>query len=207
MYGEYSFIYSVMARQVDENKIQAIKQATIETVVLEGISGASVSRIAERAGVSNGYLYRFYKGKRELLEALLEERLKMIHVLLREQIVVHSSVENMIKVFVKAIYKVAMESPLTVSFSYRLLTDFSFELSKDLKNQIIKTCSEILEIGHRTGEINTSINNEKFYAIVVGGMLNYINIRLRNIFGASTFTDDDIESSIQLLLKTLTPTP
>ncbi len=196
-----------MARRVDENKIQAIKQATIETVVLEGVSGASVSRIAERAGVSNGYLYRFYKGKRELLEALLEERLEMIHVMLQEQIAVQSSVKDIVAIFVKAIYKVAMESPLTISFSHRLLTDFSFELSKNLKNQIVKMCAEILEIGHRTGEIGKTIDNEKLYAIIVGGLLNGINIRLRNIFGKNTFTKDDIVFSTELLLKTLTPTP
>ena len=51
-----------MARIIDDGKIQRIREATIALVVQNGYGGASISSIARRAGVAEGYLYRFYKG-------------------------------------------------------------------------------------------------------------------------------------------------
>lgn len=69
--NEYSFI---MAKQIDITKIEAIKTATIKIVVTHGIAGASISLIAKEAGVSDGYLYRHYSGKRELIADLFTQR-------------------------------------------------------------------------------------------------------------------------------------
>lgn len=192
-----------MARKTDKNKLKAIKKATIEVVVLEGISSASVSKIANKANVSVGYLYRFYKGKRELLEALFEERFQMINRLLQEQLKTQSTVKGMMIVFINAIYEVAKKEPQTISFTHRLLSDFSFELSDQIKEDITEICSKVLQIGKKTGEIDASINDETLYAIIVGGVLNFINIRLRNIFEEREFDQENIDNTIALLLKTL----
>lgn len=194
-----------MARQIDKNKLKAIKKATIEVVVSEGISGASISKIAEKADVSVGYLYRFYKGKRELLEILFEERFKMIHSLLQEQVNTQNTVKDIITVFVNTVYDVAKKEPQTISFSYKLLSDFSFELSKEFKNNVAYTCSEVIKIGNRTGEIDEKINKETLYAVIVGGMFNLINIRQREIFEKENFSNEDSQNTVQLLLKTLAP--
>ena len=47
-----------------------IEQAAIALFISEGIDAATTRRIAELAGVSEGALYRHYKGKDELAEAL-----------------------------------------------------------------------------------------------------------------------------------------
>ena len=47
-----------------------IERAAIELFISEGIDAATTRQIAERAGVSEGALYRHYKGKEELAEAL-----------------------------------------------------------------------------------------------------------------------------------------
>ncbi len=194
-----------MARKIDENKINAIKKATIETVVLEGISGASVSKIAEKAGVSVGYLYRFYKGKRELLEALFEERFELIHSLLLQEIEKQTTVKDIVSSFVQRLYKTAEEEPQSISFTHKLLSDFSFELSIDFKKNVEKICDEVLKKGKVTKEIDSRINGEILYSIIVGGVLNFINIRFRNIFGENSFVKQDIDSTVQLVLKTLAP--
>lgn len=194
-----------MARQIDENKLKAIKKATIEIVVLEGISGASVSKIAEKANVSVGYLYRFYKGKRELLEALFEERFQIIHNLLLQQIQKQTTVKDIVAVFVERIYNIAKKEPQAISFTHKLLSDFSFDLPKEFKENVGKICTEVIELGKKTGEIDSKINNEVLYAVIVGGVLNFVNIRLRRIFEEEYFTEEDTATTVHLLLKTLAP--
>lgn len=192
-----------MARQVDENKILEIKKATIEVVVIEGVSGASVSKIAEKANVSVGYLYRFYKGKRELLEILFEERFQLIHSLLLQQIKKQNSVKDILSVFIERIYNIAQKEPQNISFAHKLLSDFSFDLPKAFKQNVSKICNEVIKIGKRTGEIDPQITNEILYAVIVGGTFNFINIRLRDIFDAESFKQKDVKNTVQLLLKTL----
>lgn len=194
-----------MARQVDESKMKAIKKATVETVVLEGVSGACISKIAEKANVSVGYLYRYYKGKRELLEALFEERFEMINSLLNKEVNTQKTVRDVVFVFVVAIYEVAKKEPQTISFTHKLLSDFSFELPKEFKKEVSNICSKVIELGKKTGEIDPLITEELLYAIIVGGTLNFINIRLREIFNRKKFSKEDIENTTQLLLKTLAP--
>ncbi|MDF1681622.1 TetR/AcrR family transcriptional regulator [Ponticaulis sp.] len=58
-----------------------IERAAIELFISEGIDAATTRQIAERAGVSEGALYRHYKGKEELAEALfmqLHDRLSRL---------------------------------------------------------------------------------------------------------------------------------
>ncbi|MAP93680.1 MAG: TetR family transcriptional regulator, partial [Ponticaulis sp.] len=50
-----------------------IERAAVELFIAEGIDAATTRQIAERAGVSEGALYRHYKGKEELAETLFME--------------------------------------------------------------------------------------------------------------------------------------
>ncbi len=192
-----------MARQIDEGKLEAIKQATVEIVVSEGIAGASISKIAQRANVSAGYLYSFYKGKRELLETLFEERLQVIHDLLLHEIEHHKTVKGIVSVFVETIYDIANKEPQMISFISKLLSDFSFDLPKKFKESVTKICKKVIEIGTETREINPKINDEVLYMVIVGGILNFVNIRLRNIFEKKSFQQEDTDHTVELLLKTL----
>jgi len=54
-----------MPRLVDETKMHRIKDAAIELIVKNGYGGASISSIAKKAGVAEGYLYRYYNGKQD----------------------------------------------------------------------------------------------------------------------------------------------
>ena len=59
-----------MARPVSGNKQQDIRNATIAEVAAVGSTGVSVNKIANRAGVSVGTIYRFYETKDDLLFAV-----------------------------------------------------------------------------------------------------------------------------------------
>jgi len=66
-----------MPRIIDETKMLRIKEAAIELVVKNGYGGASISAIRKKAGVAEGYLYRHYNGKQDLILDLLYSQMKV----------------------------------------------------------------------------------------------------------------------------------
>ena len=67
-----------MAKKMDMTKLDRIREASVEIISEHGILNSSVASIAERAGVSVGYLYRHYPGKVDLINDLLEHALTTI---------------------------------------------------------------------------------------------------------------------------------
>lgn len=59
-----------MARPASGNKEQDIRVATVAEVAAVGSTSVSVNKIAKRAGVSVGTIYRFYETKDDLLFAV-----------------------------------------------------------------------------------------------------------------------------------------
>jgi AcrR family transcriptional regulator len=62
--------------------VQAISEATIQVLLKEGAK--SLTRVAERAGVSVGTLYQYYPNKRSLLYAVLEQHLQQVSRIVSE---------------------------------------------------------------------------------------------------------------------------
>ena len=71
-------VYYRIMRHKDENKNQAIFDATIELINEIGFSDISMSKIAKRAGLSSATIYVYYASKEDLLVKLyvnVKERL------------------------------------------------------------------------------------------------------------------------------------
>lgn len=62
-----------MARFKDEKKRVAIRNAVVAEVLHSGLAGASVARIAKRAGVSAGTIYLYFPNKEVLLQQIYLE--------------------------------------------------------------------------------------------------------------------------------------
>ena len=77
--NEYSFI---IMRIKDINKLERVKQETLKIVVKKGYHGATISQIAKKAKVSDGYLYRHYANKSELVQTLFIENMNLYHSLI-----------------------------------------------------------------------------------------------------------------------------
>ncbi len=57
----------------DDDKQQAIADATFALVAQVGLSGLTMAGIARQAGIATGTLYVYYKSKEDLLNALYEQ--------------------------------------------------------------------------------------------------------------------------------------
>lgn len=60
-------------REASEERRQRVLEAARRCFGEQGFAGATVSEIARRADVSNGFLYTFFRSKEHLFEVVLEE--------------------------------------------------------------------------------------------------------------------------------------
>lgn len=192
-----------MARPINESKLLAIKKATRDIVLEQGIGGASISKIAKRAKASEGYLYRHYESKRMLIESLFSESTQVVAEMLSEHISNKHTIKEIINDYARHIYDVAENELRVVLFQHKLLSDFSFKVPPKGSRKIKELCEELLEIGSKTGEINPNISPEQFYMISIGSILGSINIRARGFFNTGAFTDKEINQIVELILKAL----
>jgi TetR/AcrR family transcriptional repressor of multidrug resistance operon len=68
------FIYNTFIMRVkDDNKIQAIRQMTMEMIVKQGFDGLSMQKLAKAANVSPATIYLYFKNREDLLNQLYND--------------------------------------------------------------------------------------------------------------------------------------
>lgn len=191
-----------MARIIDETKIERIKAATLEMVVLKGYGGASISEIAHRAGVAEGYLYRHYKGKVELVNDLLfsnlNELIQKLESLLEDQQTFFQIIEQL----TRTLFEIANNQPERIKFLYVLMHDYNFKIQDEQREKIISLCSQVKEIGQKSGYIS-NVDEEEIYLLGVAYPIQFINLRLKSFFNQSNLGEDEIKKVLKIQLNLL----
>ncbi len=180
-----------MARIIDEGKIQRIREATIALVVENGYGGASISSIAHRAGVAEGYLYRFYMGKQDLVTELLYAKVAQIIEKLEFLLNSCSSIQEVISQLIDELFKMASDTPEEIKFIHVLMHDYNFQVSDEQRQHIKSLCERVIRIGIMNGEVSNNISPEEAYGIVVIYPIEFINLRMKGFFGNTTWTTED----------------
>ncbi|MFN7055016.1 TetR/AcrR family transcriptional regulator [Hyphomonas sp.] len=93
-----------------------IERAALKLFIHEGVDAATTRGIAEKAGVSEGALYRHYKGKDELALALFMETHNRLSEMLAEALSGPGSLEEKVHAAVEAYCQLADEDFLLFSF-------------------------------------------------------------------------------------------
>ncbi|HEY3389139.1 MAG TPA: TetR/AcrR family transcriptional regulator, partial [Prolixibacteraceae bacterium] len=133
-----------MARIIDDGKIQRIREATIELVVQNGYGGAAISSIARRAGVAEGYLYRFYKSKQELVTELLYTKIAQIIEKLEFLLNSGLSIKEVIRQLIGELFEMATISPEEIKFIHVLMHDYNFQVSDEQRLHIKNLCEKVI---------------------------------------------------------------
>ena len=180
-----------MARVIDEGKIERIREATIEFVVQNGYGGAAISSIARRAGVAEGYLYRFHRSKHELVTELLYSKVAQIIEKLEILLNTCPGMKEVIFGLIGEFFKMATETPEQIKFMHVLMHDYNFQISDDQRQQIKNLCEKVVQTGIANGEINKTITAEEAYGLVVIYPLEIINLRMKGFFGNHNWTTED----------------
>jgi AcrR family transcriptional regulator len=194
--NEYSL--KIMARLIDESKIERIKDVTLEMVVLKGYGGASISEIAHRAGVAEGYLYRHYKGKVELVNDLLFSNLNHLIQKLENLLDNHHSVADIFEKLTGTLFEMANLSPDRIKFLYVLMHDYNFKIQEEQREKIITLCRRVMDIGQRSGELTMDVDEEEIYCLGVAFPIQFINLHLKNFFNKDGLGNDVIKKVLKI---------
>jgi len=192
-----------MPRLVDETKLFRIKRATIQLVVENGYGGASISAIAKRAEVAEGYLYRYYNSKQDLIKDLLFTHLKVLIEKLEHLIETCDNVSEIIENLFKRFFSIAKENPEHIKFIHVLMHDYNFQIEERQRKKIKNLCSMVLQKGKENKEIEPSKTEEEIYLITVIYPLEFINMRMKNFFNKNSCTKTDISRLTNFCINTL----
>lgn len=190
-----------MARIIDETKIARIKAATLEMVVLKGYGGASISEIAHKAEVAEGYLYRHYKSKADLVNDLLFHNLNELIEKLENLLDNHHTILQIFERLTHVLFEMANQEPERIKFLYVLMHDYNFKIQEEQREKIISLCSQVKELGRKSGEICTNIDEEEIYLMGVVYPIQLINLHLKNFFNNSNLGEAEIKKITKVQLN------
>jgi AcrR family transcriptional regulator len=182
-----------MARVTDTNKIELIKEAAAEMIVTTGFTGASISLIAKKAGVSEGYLYRHYSSKNDLVNDLFAIRVSLTNEKLQNLLETKDTVREVVEGYVQHIFNSYSENPIQVKFLFMLIHDFTFTIPASIVESMIAVCAQLKEKGVGEGAFSESVTEEDIYISIVNLPMQFINSRLRGYFGKTTIQADEIK--------------
>ncbi len=172
-----------MARITDPAKLENIKKATISMIVEKGYGGASISAIAAKAGVADGYLYRHYQSKTELVRDLFNESMALFFNYLQEELEHYTSFADFVTHYHLGLVDIINKNIDSAKFFIQLINDFTFEIDEDTKQLVLDLCHRILEKGKRNNEIAASCSLIDIYTIFIIIPLQIFSLYLKGFFG------------------------
>ena len=184
----YSYICRLknnkMARKIDGDKIVRIKEATMKTIVENGIEATTIAMIAKNAGVSRGYLYRTYKGKQDLINELYYDKVNSLYKELEFLLALNqTSVRPLIESFIQNRVNYFLNEPIASKFFYQLLHNENFSASDEIKYKSTALMEQIKNIGVESGEISASTTVYQLHYHLLIYAVDFINFTRKNMFG------------------------
>jgi TetR/AcrR family transcriptional regulator, repressor of fatR-cypB operon len=192
-----------MARLIDETKIERIRNTTVEMVVNKGFGGASISEIAKKAGVAEGYLYRYYKGKAELVDDLLFINLNELINKMEEFLDDLHSIKDIFEQLIRVLFEIANKNPERVKFLFVLMHDYNFSLQSDQRNRIMDLCKRLKEKGLITKEINKTIDEEEIFLLGFTYPIEFINLRFKSLFNRTALGEKEIQRVLKVCINAI----
>jgi AcrR family transcriptional regulator len=192
-----------MARIIDESKLARIHAATMKLVVENGYGGASTASIAKKAGVAEGYLYRFYSSKQELVTTLLYGKINKLVTELKEYIVQYPEIKKVIELLINKIFQLAETEPDEIRFIHVLMHDYNFQSSAEQREEIRVLCQKVIEIGVESNVLNKDLSPEEVYVMVILYPIEFINLRIKGFFGGHGWSDPEKEKVVNFCLNSL----
>jgi len=169
---------SLMQERMEQNRL-AILQSARELIAQGGFKEASIQAIADRAGVSSGLVYRYFKNKSQILIEVLSEAIRFEINIINQIGTLDLSARQKLKQSITTFVKRAMNSP---QLAYSLMfepAEPEIEHERFRSKQLIKqSIKEILAEGKVNGEFVFEDLNTAALGIV--GAMTYIVIEPLN---------------------------
>ncbi len=187
-------------RNRDEQKQEAVIEATIKVVNQVGFSSASISKIAKEAAVSQGTIYIYYENKEDLVVSVYYNVKQRITGLLNTNITKDKSVEANLKTLWYNIINSGNTMPDLFSYSDQFSNSPFYDLiDKNIIFEYAKPIITALEEGKATGVIK-DLSFELFIAFFFTPAHYLSN---RKICVGFELNEKNIEESYQLAWSTI----
>lgn len=126
------------------DKREAALQATLELITEQGFHAAPMSQIAERARISVGTIYIYFKNKEELINALyIEIKKKLTQKIVGRQ-GISGSVKDRFKQYLKGFMRYSFEHPAEILFTEQY--ENSPLITKETRHEIAKIVTPLREL-------------------------------------------------------------
>lgn len=138
----------------DTDKGRRILDAAISVFAEKGFFNATVSEVARRAGVADGTIYLYFKGKDDLLIRLFEEIMARINERLRAAIASAPTAPEKLKAIVRAQAELVEAEPAfaeVICVELRQSSKFMKEYENPGFKAYLKLIAEVIEEGQHSG--------------------------------------------------------
>jgi AcrR family transcriptional regulator len=142
---------------IEEARRRQIIEATIAGVAEEGYAGASLAKVAARAGISKSVVVYYFGGKDELLETTLVQIFGELREFLRPRMDAETTARGQLRAYIESEFAfLEQHRPRLLTISYVLMNHRDrrgkFYLREDAEATYLDFARKLLEKGQRTGE-------------------------------------------------------
>lgn len=180
-----------MARQINYEKLNAVKRSAMALAAEEGPQKATISAIAKRAGVSVGYLYTHFDSKDALMDQLIQELYDEIYEDLKAISDTLGTTQEKMKTFIKSFMNVAYVDKIKAKFLISLAHDPRFikEFIMEDPHGVFEIAEQVLNAGKRQGVIRKNLTAEELLLV----MLNLPISSMYYCFVAEQFSINEVD--------------
>ena len=183
---------------IDE-KLNSIRNATIQSISRNGLSNSSVSGIAKIAGVSDGYLYRHYTGKDDLVRDVLNVTFTVANELMEQLLESCNTMDSYLDIFIDKMMMMAKEETDRFKFLILIQNDFSYSIDPGLVTKMKNLCLSILDKCTESKVYRKDLSIEDIYLAFIVIPQQYIKLNLKDDF-CITMCGDVMSSKIKKMI-------
>lgn len=190
-------------RPVNISKLDGVKFAAIKTIARVGYAGATVALIAKEAGVSDGYLYRHYANKSDLVKSLFIENMNIFHNHIFGLLETEDKIEKILEGSFRFMMETFIHVPEMIAFIFLMDHDHNFNNPKEVGENFKKIGKELMLLGHKTGEINKQRGVEDIIMITFGLPIKLVELRRKKVVTERPLDENDIQNLVNICLNAL----
>ncbi len=194
-----------MARITDPNKLNRIKECTMDLLVRNGYSGITIAAIAHEAQVSAGYLYRHFKGKDDLISYLVLENFDYLQTRVNLLLDQSDDVATVVRYYLGALFDIANTTPTKARFISVLFRDPHFRKEARGKNILkIPEIAERIHIkGQATKEFDPQVSVSEIMLFLLNVPIDFMAQRLEQVGGYAPFTEQELNRLSGMCMRAL----
>jgi len=149
-----------MLKKLTEEKLSEVLECGISEFAEHGFESASMKKIAERAGLSVGVLYKYYADKDAFVWACIKRCLGGLESFLTEMTASEDKPLNYVRQMLKTLLYYSREHGDYIRMYHRItqMTECSQELAREIEGFTSKLYSEFLANAQESGDIRRDID-------------------------------------------------